>query len=66
MFAEFQIDVEILLFREKYSPWDWDDIGIKKGTLCVIYCWKASLLGNHNIYVNKLLSVSIKGYRSIS
>ena len=41
-------------------PWDWDHIGIKKGTLCVIYRWKASLLGNQNIYVNKILSVSIK------
>ena len=48
------------------SPRDWDNIGIKKGTLCIIYRWKASLLGNQNIYVNKILSVSIKGYRSFS
>ena len=34
-----------------YSPWDLGQIGIKKGTICVIYHWKAYLLGIQKIYV---------------
>ena len=40
-----------------FSPWDWDQIGIKLGTKHVVYLKLGSFTSNKDVYVNRLESV---------
>ena len=48
------------------SPWDRGCLGIKKGTIDVIYRWKAYLLEIQKIHVNTHKSVKGRSYVSPS
>ena len=43
--------------QHKYSPWDWDQIGIKLGTEHAIYQMLANFMYKKYIHVNRLESV---------
>ena len=48
---------DLINFSNKYSPWDWDQIGIKLGTKHIIYKKLANFMYKKDIHVNRGKSV---------
>ena len=47
---------DLINVNDKYSPWDWDQIGIKFGADCIIYQKLANFMYKIDIHVNRLES----------
>ena len=48
-----------------FSPWDWDQIGIKLGTKHVVYLKLGRFTWNKDFYVNRLESIFFEQNRTI-
>ena len=47
---------DLINANDKYSSWDWDQIGIKLGTDYIIYKKFANFMFKNDIHVNRLES----------
>ena len=54
--CQLQVIVQYLNCRNyiSFSPWDWDQIGIKLGTKHVVYLKLRTFTLNKDVYVNRL------------